>query len=113
MKPAVLTSLGLGDHVDNVVGTALLARAAAMQERQTEGASARMQDLAALSIGAMAVLSTEITRRAASGLAITLSQTPSALGLSPEASPLPPATGHPLACSRQMRKRSARLPSTG
>lgn len=80
MKPAVLTSLGLDGHVDNVVGTALLARAAAMDERRTGGASARMEDLAALSIGAMAVLSADVTRRAASGLAMTLAQTASTLG---------------------------------
>lgn len=96
MKPSVLYSLGLGDHLDNVVGTALLARAAAIQVRRTEGPSARMQDLAALSMGTMAVLDTGVTRRAASGLAITLSSVQSALGAIAgsiaAASGVPPAT---------------------
>lgn len=97
MKPSVLNNLGLGDHVDNVVGTALFARAAAIQVRRTEGPSARMQDLAALSLGTMAVLDTGVTRRAASGLAITLSSAQSALGAIAggivAASGVPPATG--------------------
>jgi hypothetical protein len=79
MRPSTLTGLGLGERLDSVVGTALLARAAAMQVRRSEGPSARMQDLAALSLGTMALLDVEVTGRAASGLALTFSDVPSAL----------------------------------
>jgi hypothetical protein len=79
MRPATLASLGLGERLDNVVGTALLARAAAMQVRRSEGPSARMQHMAALSIGTIALLDVQVTARAAAGLALTLSDVPTAL----------------------------------
>jgi hypothetical protein len=79
MRPATLASLGLGERLDNVVGTALLARAAAMQVLRSEGPSARMQHLAALSIGTIALLDVQVTARAAAGLALALSDVPKAL----------------------------------
>jgi hypothetical protein len=89
MRPGTLEALDLGKQLDNVVqldkvvgtvvGTALLARASAMQVLRTEGPNARMQDLAALAIGTMALLDVEVTREAAAGLARDLAGVPSAL----------------------------------
>jgi hypothetical protein len=79
MRLGTLEALDLGDHLDDVVGTALLARASAMQVRRTEGRNARMQDLAALALGTMALLDVEVTRQAAIGLAWTLAGVRSAL----------------------------------
>lgn len=80
MRPALIAQLGFGDRLGNVIGSALLARAAAIQTRRIEGPSRRMQDLAALSIGVMAILDTAVTRRAVTGLAVTLAGAPSPLG---------------------------------
>ncbi len=79
MRPQTLADLDLAEYLDDVVGTAMAARAAAMQVRRTEGATARMQDLAALALGSLALLDVEVTAQAAAGLAVALSDVPSAL----------------------------------
>jgi hypothetical protein len=82
MRPRVLAGLGLEYHLDDAVGTALLARAAAIQVRRTQGPTVQVQDLAALSLGAMAVLDAEVTKRATAGLgvALAIARVPSPLG---------------------------------
>lgn len=80
MRTALLEGLGLAGRQGDLVGTALLARAAAIQVRRSEGTARRMQDLASLSIGVMAILDAEVTGRASAGMARALDGVPSALG---------------------------------